>query len=243
MNTFDDSLNVFLDFCETDEVFSAVHRQLQSVPAADFDSWYDRSKETGGSMAGSCRLNFPTDPEIRMSLMYELLRRIRDGRIGFTDFVLNFFALSTNKISAYVQALNDAIVRPLVRELGYRLEDLSDHLPDDRKQIVPPATIQIIHQATNVIQQSATGTNISQTATQSINPDVAQLFQALQQEIESLEINIEKRRDYLEVVSSARDIAAGDKPKIGAIKALFAALPPVDSVLSITSSILGILGA
>ena len=242
MNTFEDTLNVFLEFCVTDEVFSGIHAQLQSVPAANFDEWYTCRRETGGSMAGSCQLTFPTDPEIRMALMYELLRRIRDGRVGFHDFVLNFFAMGTNKITAYVQALNDAITRPLVRELGYRLQDISDQLPADRREVVSPATIQIIHQATNVIQQLASGSNITQTASQNLNPELFRLFDDLEKVISALETGKAEKEEYAEVISSAKELATAERPKIGTIKALFAALPPVASVLSITASILKLLG-
>lgn len=39
MNTFENNLNLFINFCETDSIFSAIHAQLQSVPNADFDEW------------------------------------------------------------------------------------------------------------------------------------------------------------------------------------------------------------
>lgn len=35
MNSFEDALNVLLDFCETDEVFSSIRGQLLSVPSAN----------------------------------------------------------------------------------------------------------------------------------------------------------------------------------------------------------------
>ena len=147
MNTFENALSLFIEFCETDSVFSAISAQLQSVPNTDFDQWY---------ASQSFVLNFPTDPEVRMSLMYELLRRIRDGRIPFQN-TIQFFHLGTSKITAYIQALNDAITHPLVRDLGYRLEEVVDQLPSDKAATVPQASIQIIHHATNVIQQSAIG--------------------------------------------------------------------------------------
>ena len=241
MNTFEDALNMFITFCESDNVFSIIHNQLQSVLEANFDSWYESRRNTGGG-SGSRQLIFPTDQEVRMALMYELLRRIRDERINFLDFTLSFFALDSNAMTAYVQAVNEAITRPLVRELSYRLQDISDHLPKDQGVVVPPATIQIIHQATNVIQQTASGLNISQTATQNINPELCKLFTELQNAIISLEKDKIKLEEYLEIIVSAKELTIIEKPRVSAIKALFSGLPPVASVVSITASILKILG-
>lgn len=241
MNTFEDTLNTFLTFCETDSVFSAIHAQLQSVPDTDFDKWYADRSATGGSMAGSCRLIFPTDAEVRMALMYELLRRIRDGRIDFASFTIHFFALGTTKITAYVQALNDAITRPLVRELNYRLEEATDQLPSDATTSVPATTIQIIHQATNVIQQSASGSNISQVAHQEI-PELASLFEQLERILHENSDSEEKRAEFSEIVQSVRELANAQQPKRIAIKTLLGTLPPISAVLSIAASIMRLLG-
>ena len=242
MNTFENALNTFLTFCETDAVFSAFHSQLQSVPGADFGRWYAERSATGGSKAGSCRLTFPTDAEVRMALMYELLRRIRDGRLDFASFTIQFFALGTNRITAYVQALNDAITRPLVRELTYRLEEVTERLPPDGAASIAPASIQIIHQATNVIQQSANGSHISQVATQQLAPELTQLLEALDRTLSELADAETQRAEYAELVQSVREMASAAQPKRSAIRALLGALPPVSAVLSITASILKLLG-
>jgi len=242
INTFDDALNMFLDFCESDNVFSIIHNQLQSVPKADFESWYESRRNTVRSKSGSGQLSFSTDPEVRMAIMYELLRRIRDGRIKLLDFVTDFFALGTNQFTPYIQAMNEAITRPLIRELSYRLQDISDQLPKDRGVIVPPATIQIIHQATNVIQQTASGANISQSATQNINPELDKLFIELENAIISFEKDKTKLEEYLEIIATAKELTVKEKPRVSVIKRLFSGLPPVASVLSITASILKILG-
>lgn len=177
-----------------------------------------------------------------MSLMYELLRRIRDGRVSFHSFAIKFFHIGTTKITYYIQALNENITRPLVRELSYRLEELVDQLPDDKAANVPHANIQIIHQATNVIQQSATGTNINQTANQILTPELNHLFGELEKAVRSLSDFTEKGHEYLEAIESARELATSEKPKRTAIKTLLSVLPPIDSVISITAAILKILG-
>jgi hypothetical protein len=242
MNTFDNALNILLDFCETDPVFSSIHKQLQSVPEVDFDEWYEGRLASGGSMVGSCDLTFPTDPEIRMSLMYELLRRIRDGRVDFVGFATSFFALGTTKITPYVQAFNDAVTRPLVRELNYRLEELNETLPSDRSVVVPQSSIQIIHRAQNVIHQSAIGTQIQQNATQVVNPELVRLFDRLDHALQSLEDYRERQQEYSEIVTSARELAMSESPKPSAVKALLTSLPQIASVTSIVASILNIIG-
>ena len=241
MNTFDDSLNVFLDFCEHDPVFSSIHQQLLSVRNVDFDQWYLSRMATVGSMAGSGSLSLPTDPEKRMALIYELLRRIRRKEFDVVNFSLNFFALNTSKIDPYVRAFNDAITRPLIRELTYRLEDASDHLPAESSESVPATTIQIIHQATNVIQQSAVGNNITQTASNSENPELIRLFDQLEEVIRAQTSSAEVLREQLEIIASARDHATSDNPKRSVVKALLGALPTAGNVLSIASSIVSML--
>lgn len=212
MNTFEDALNVFLDFCEQDPVFSSIHGQLLSVRGVDFESWYRARMATVGSMSGSGQLLFPTDAEARMALMYELLRRIRAKEFDVLNFSVPFFALGTSKIDAYFRAFNDAITRPLVRELSYRLQDASDAIPKEASEIIPATTIQIIHQATNVIQQSAVGNNITQTASNSNTAELTELFNRLEQHIRA-QVHGELLQEQLEVVAAARESALSTAEK------------------------------
>lgn len=242
MNTFDDALTVFTEFCETDTVFGSFHAQLQSVSGVDFDQWYEDRRATGGSFAGSCQLTFPTDQEQRMALMYELLRRIHDGRIPFQDFVLRFFALSKHaKITDYVRALNEAISRPLIRELRYRLEEMSAGLPSDGTSQVPPASIQIIHKATNVIQQSAVGSNIEQNAEIEVNPEIDRLFDQLVEAVRGVETDPAVLEEQLEIVETARTEAKQPSPKRGVIRTLLTGLTAGGAVSEITSLILDLI--
>lgn len=240
-NTFDEALRVFVHFCESDPVFSDIHAQLSSVPKVDFDRWYAERTGTVRSMVGSGSLSFPTDTEQKMALMYELLRRINDERVSFNGFIHNFFALSSSSITDYIHAFNDAITEKLVRELEYRLDDVLERLPDDQKAPVPAASIQIIHHATNVIQQNAVGSRISQVATQDLQPELQSLFAALREAAVSNAAS-EKKGEVEEIVTTSENLAAEKPPKKGAIRALFSGLPPVASVLSIVASIMKILG-
>jgi len=240
MNTFDDRIRMFFDFCSSDEVFSRIHRQLLSVPAADFNQWFSEREATVGGMSGSGQLIFPTDPEMRMSLMYQLLLGIRDGRVNLNGFVIHFFAIGSSRIDDYIYALNEGITQPLVRELAYRLEELQEQLPADRTATVSSAVVQIIHQATNVIQQHASGEHIIQNAGITVNPELANLFEQLRHAVQ--ELPTEQRTEAIEIVASAEEVAAAPKPRLAVIRALLKALPSTDAILSITSSIFSIIG-
>jgi hypothetical protein len=241
MNSFEDRLNMFFNFCLTDEVFAVFHIQLISVEGIDFNQWLSKIQPRVGGMAGSGRLLFPTNVEQRLSVMYQLLHCVQEGRVPFLDFATNFFALGTTQITAYINAFNKAVTVPLVRELSYRLEDMLDSLPDDQSERVPASAIQIIHNAQNVIQQTASGNHIAQTANVTANSEIEELFKKLKLSIQE-SIPPSDQQEPLEIVEAAREEAISQNPKPSALKALFAALPPINSVLSITVSIMRLLG-
>jgi hypothetical protein len=238
MNTFEDRIRMFFDFCSSDEVFSQIHQQLLSVPGADFEHWYSEMQAKFGTRRG--QLLFPSEPEARMALMYQLLLRMREGRLNFHTFVITFFIISSNRISDYIYALNESVTQPLVRELGYRLQELAEQLPTEGGAPVSSSIVQIIHHATNVIQQHATGQNITQTATIR-NPELAHLFEKLRQAVQNSGESPDKRSEAVDVVNSAEEAASAPKPRLPAIRALLSALPSTDTILSITSSILDLI--
>jgi Helix-turn-helix domain len=129
--------------------------------------------------------------------MYQLLLRIRDGRLNFNGFVIHFFAIGSSRISDYIYALNESVAEPLVRELGYRLQELEEQLPDEKTASVSSAVVQIIHHATNVIQQHALGDHIPQKAGITLNPELTNLFQQLRQAVQ--ELPAEKRTEAIEI--------------------------------------------
>jgi hypothetical protein len=241
MNSFENRLNIFLDFCSADEIFSVVHHQLITVADVDFDQWFSEIQSTISSMAGSGNLIFPTDLEQRLSIMYQLLHYVRGGNIDYISFSVDFFALGTGKITAYVRAFNEAITTPLVRELGYRLEDMLNSLPENTSSTVPPSMIQIIHKAQNVIQQTATGTNIAQTVNFSVNSEIEELFEKLKVTVHE-SVASSERQECLEIVEAAKEEATSQNPKLSVLKVLFSSLPSINSVLSITVSIMRLLG-
>src|SRR5437899_2550289 len=57
-----------------------------------------------------------------------------------------------------------------------RLRDMEESLPTDKTAPVAASAIQVIHHATNVIQQTASGTGIIQHASLGIDPRLAELL-------------------------------------------------------------------
>ncbi len=69
-----------------------------------------------------------------------------------------------------------------------------------------------------------------------------QLVAALRSEIESLEIPLAEREAALEIVGAVEDQVQSQKPSKALVRALLSALPSVASIVSITASLLSLLG-
>lgn len=238
MNTFDDRLSLLMDYCKNDEVFQVIDSQLKNVDSVDFDLWYSQRKATLGGMVGSGQLTFPTNLDERLSVMYQLLSKINVGEIDFIDFAHTFFATGDSRIDSLIYAFNEAIVEPLARELSYRFEEIEETMPENQRDTVSLANVQIIHNAQNVIQQSAVGSDISQTANIEQNNELGNLFEELKKEIHKSVQDNEKMRESIEIAESAQVLVNGDPPKPTAAKALLNTLPPLGSIGSIVSAIL-----
>ena len=243
MNTFGDRLNMFTDFCLNDEVFRSFHAQITRVPNCDFDEWYaEREASRVAASTGRGSLLFPTGIEQRLSILYQLLFGIQTGKVPFLEFTMHYFVLGTGRYDAYILAFNETVTAPLVRELGYRLEELGESLPDDRSAVVLPSVIQIIHQATNVIQQNASGHGISQSASLTANPEIAALLDDLRAAIVKADLPPAEAIEAQEVVAAIAVESFSQRPKIGVLKALLRSLPSTESILAIAYTIIEIAG-
>lgn len=243
MNTFDDRLNLLMDYCKTDQVFSVIHAQLMSAPNVDFDTWHQQVRSTIKSMVGSGNLTFPTNLEERMALMYQLLNKINEKEVDLFDFTNNFFATSDNRIDSDIYAFNQAIVEPLARELSYRIEDMEEELPEDNKEFYPLANIQIIHNAKNVIQQSAAGNNIQQNAKIQDNDKLKQLFTELRQELKNVIKEENKLEEALQIVKTSEELAQKGSSSFSSLKVLLGSLGMLGNIGSITSAILTVISS
>jgi hypothetical protein len=239
-NTFEDRLNLLISFCESDAVFANIHKQLMNFEAIDFDAWIKERFATMGGMSGSGELLFPTNLEARMSVMYQLLVAVRDKRIDWMQFGITFFATDSTRYDEYIYTFNEAITRPLVRELSYRLRDMEESLPTDKTAPVAASAIQIIHHATNVIQQTASGTGIIQRASLGIDPRVAELLFELRSTVAAGASNADDEARDSGLIDLAEEELSLPKPRKSKLAVLFKALPAAEKILSITSSILEI---
>ncbi len=234
MNTFDDRLSLLMDYCKNDEVFQVIDGQLKNVDSVNFDSWYSKRKATLGGMVGSGQLIFPTNLDERLSVMYQLLSKVNAGEIDFRYFSHAFFVTDDNRIDSLIYAFNEAILEPLVRELSYRFEEIEEIMPENQRDTFPLAHVQIIHNAQNVIQQSAVGSDISQTA----NIELDNLFSRLKMEIHETVEDSEKKRASIEIAESAQELVNSESLKPTAVKILLNTLPPLGNIGSIVSAIL-----
>jgi hypothetical protein len=239
MNTFEDRISMLISYAKSDEFFKDLHQQLTTNKSVNFDEWLSSLKETIGGMVGSGNLSFPTDLEQRLSLMYQLLCKIESGDLDLLSFTSDFFAIGSSRIDEHIYSFNNAISEPLFRELGYRLQDIEDELPENNKIEVESPLFQIIHHAENVIQQNAIGSNNQQTASiQQESSELGDLFTRLENELASLKNSHENVAEHLEIVSTCKELALQETPKVSAIKKLLSTLPALGNIASISSAII-----
>lgn len=137
---FGDGLRQFASFCQTDPVFSKIHDQLANNPNLDGDEWMKQNANVG--LSG---LHFPVDPDQRLSLQYQLVIAGAANVEGLIHRAMMWFQRPHSNLSDYVHAFADSIMRPLFRDLGYRLEEILERLPSDRLESVSAGALQIIH--------------------------------------------------------------------------------------------------
>jgi len=239
INTFEDRITMLVNFIKNDQFFKGLHQQLINNESVDFENWLSSSRNFDCGSAGSGNLAFPTDLDQRLSLMYQLLCKIESGQLNFHTFVIDFFAMKSNRINDYIYSFNCAISEPLFRELRYRLQDIEDELPTNNKVEVDPPLLQIIHHAENVIQQNTFGNNNQQIANINIeNSEIADLFLKLENELNSLKEKVDNINEHLEIVLTCKELAAQENPKLPAIKRLLSTLPTLGNIASISSAII-----
>lgn len=144
---FNSRFNIFIYHCENDPVMSVICNQLKSVDIG-FDEWWIKCKRTGGSSV----FDLPLDETKRDALLYQLCIKVSKVEIDYFDFSRSFFGASTKSLS--ISAFNEAIVKPMVRSIGYKLEeieyDIETDLIDER---YIPVTVFHVYQdhSTNIV--------------------------------------------------------------------------------------------
>ena len=207
--TFSNNLNIFITFCETDEIMRIISAQLKSNKNVDINRWYGDFQKTGGSLIGSKKYVLPTNEENRISLLYQLLLKIHSDEIDFQKFCID--AYGKTNFNEMVWAFNDAISRPLIRDLGYRLDDIIETTNNDLE--VPVGKLVIIQTGDRSVNTIALGKNIKQTVI-SQNRELDELVNKLYNEIlNSSEIPEEEKEDLMIDVDTIKKQLAKKKPR------------------------------
>lgn len=230
---FENSLAIFLNFCKTDNVFSKIHDQLVEIPTEGFDEWFKRC-------SNNSKFNLPLDEAERTGLLYEILRRIGEKNPDVLNFAVHFFRTSGSSINPMLSNFSEVITQPFLQLIRYRLDELIETLPVEPRSEVSPGMIQIFN-AHSIVNQSAIGSNISQSAHQA-NSEIERNFDALIGELKTYISDQIRLREQLELVEAARVQATAAAPKRSVVSALLASLEPIGKVVSITSTILGMMG-
>jgi hypothetical protein len=136
--TFGDRVIQFTNFCRTDRVFSKIHKQLESHPKVDGNEWL---KSNNARLSG---LRFPVDPDQRLSLQYQLVIAGAENPLALMNRVM-WSLCESGDLSNGVHAFAEAVMRPLFRELEYRLAEIEENLPEAKTEVVNPSALQIIH--------------------------------------------------------------------------------------------------
>lgn len=202
------------------------------VPGAELEKWFP------GNQRGMRKFKLPTDDEDRrIAVMYRMLHAFYTGTIQWESFCLSTFRLSSSSINDHLYALNENVIEPLVRDLGYRLTDVLEALPKDRSDTVSSASIQIVHHAENVIQQSATGNHIQQNANISNSPELQAKLDELRELIRTTSQQV---TEDLELLEKAQQEATSSGKK-SVVNALLQGISVAGSAGSIISAVLGLL--
>jgi hypothetical protein len=210
--TFSNILNIFIDFCENDEIMRIVSAQLKSNKNVDINRWYSDLQKTGGLVIGSKDV-LPTNEEDRISLLYQLLSKIDSDEISFLGFCIVVYGKTNIKTNVNEMALafNDTFSRPLIRDLGYRLDEIIKTTNSDVS--VPLEKLIIIKTGDKSVNTIAIGENIKQTVI-SQSSELDELVNKLAYEIlNSSEIPEEEKGDLMIDVDTIKKQLAKKNPK------------------------------
>ncbi len=141
---FHTKFNIFIDHCENDPVMSFICKQLKNIDI-NSDEWLRKGQSTGGSMVGSCQFDLPVDEKTRDALLYQLCLKVNKHEIDLFKFCLVLFR--SNSLNKAVYDFNEAIIKPMVRSIGYKLEEIMYDIETDlRNERYIPITVFNVYQ-------------------------------------------------------------------------------------------------
>lgn len=240
-STFEDRLKFLMRYCTEDPIFSVIHSQLTRGDDSIFEDWLIERKKTVKGTIGSGELIFPQEEDTRIATMYWLLRKISRDELEVVNFAHEFYSSASNNSDDYIRFFTDTVLAPLKRDLEYRFEEMMEVLPSDPDKSIPLTSIQIIHKATNVIQQNAYGSDIQQYAEIEAQTEINQLFKQLRCEVENVVQNEDERHESINIINEAEDLVKLNPPRISTVQRLLSLLPPIGNISSITGAIIGFL--
>ena len=235
--TFLNNLNIFINFCGNDEIMRIVSAQLKSNKNVDTNRWYSDFQKTGGSLIGSKEYVLPTNEEDRISLLYQVLLKMHSDEIDFKRFCID--AYGKTNFNEMVWAFNDAISRPLIRDLGYRLDEIIETTNSDLE--VPIGKLVIIQTGDRSVNTIALGENIKQTVI-SQSSELDELVNKLCNEIlNSSEIPEEEKEDLMIDVDTIKKQLVKKNPKKERILPILRDLATFSTLASTVQAIIKII--
>lgn len=114
---FNSRFNILIYHCENDPIMLVICNQLKNVDI-EFDEWWIKCSRTSERSV----FDLPVDETKRDALLYKLCIKVNKVEIHYFDFSRRFFGTSNKSLS--ISAFNEAIVKPLVRSINYKLEKI-----------------------------------------------------------------------------------------------------------------------
>lgn len=100
-----------------------------SLPAGNFNAWWEHTSKTPRGMAGSGTLEWPLTRPDRVWMQIELARRLANGTIDLINFTHDFTnPYPSRKLTDHVSKLCAVVLEPMVRDLK-RLAELRPVAP------------------------------------------------------------------------------------------------------------------
>ncbi|HPP87331.1 MAG TPA: hypothetical protein PLM75_05670, partial [bacterium] len=119
--TFHNFIELFINFCENDEIVKIITLQFKNNQNINLENWYKDFLSTGGSFIGSKRFWLPKDDEDRLALYYKFIFAIANKKISLVDFCVHAFGKTNG--NEMILVFNEQFFLKFIREIKYKLEE------------------------------------------------------------------------------------------------------------------------
>ncbi|AKB27934.1 ATP/GTP-binding site motif A [Methanosarcina siciliae T4/M] len=114
---FDTTFNRFIQYCENDPVMSYICNQLKSVDI-EYDEWCKKLKHTSERSV----FDLPSDETKSYAILYQICLKVNKKDPHYFDFSRKFLGAPDKTVA--ISRFNKTIVKPLAREINYRLDKI-----------------------------------------------------------------------------------------------------------------------